>query len=137
VFLSLRLIRHILQCKVYKRIQLQRAQTFTATAADINFVFFHLTITGNQIDVMALRKRIDNFILDLWNVNPSSVPVNIYNTLRKKMRTLVSFSFDLTGAGENDLMILFENIMNNKKLVIKNQVGQGAPQTRVHPYLPS
>jgi len=48
----------------------------------------------DRIDVMALRNRIDQNILNLWKVKPSSVPVNIYNTLRKEMGTSVSFSFE-------------------------------------------
>lgn len=48
----------------------------------------------DQIDIMALRSRIDNNILKLWKVKPSSLPVDIYQTLRKKKRTSVSFSFE-------------------------------------------
>lgn len=48
----------------------------------------------NQLDVMALRERIDHNIHALWNVKPSSVPVDIYNTLRKEKAASVSFSFE-------------------------------------------
>lgn len=48
----------------------------------------------NQMDVMALRDRIDKNILALWNVKPSPIPVNIYKTLRKEKRASVSFSFE-------------------------------------------
>jgi hypothetical protein len=50
----------------------------------------------HQMDVLALRDRLDKNIIDLWKVKPSSVPVNIYNTLRKEQRTSVSFSFEPT-----------------------------------------
>ena len=49
-----------------------------------------------QIDIMALWTRIDNNILKLWKGKPSSLPGDIYQTLRKEKRTSVSFSFDLT-----------------------------------------
>lgn len=66
------------------------AETGLVDQARLEPIFQH----RDQIDIMALRTRIDNNILKLWKVKPSSLPVDIYQTLRKEKRTSVSFPFE-------------------------------------------
>jgi len=52
----------------------------------------------DQVDILALRQRIDENIEKLWKVkNPKLIiPVNIYDTLRKEKDPSVTFSFEPT-----------------------------------------
>lgn len=50
----------------------------------------------DQVDILALRKRIDHNINDLWKVKTPKqpVPVNIFDTLREEEDPLVTLSFE-------------------------------------------
>jgi hypothetical protein len=52
----------------------------------------------DQVDILALRQRIDDNINDLWEVKSPKqiIPVNIFETLRKEKDTSVTFSFEPT-----------------------------------------
>lgn len=53
----------------------------------------------DQVDILALRERLETNINNLWRVNPTkkSTPVNIFDTLRKEEdKPLVTLSFELT-----------------------------------------
>ena len=61
--------------------------------------FDRLFCLREQVDILALRERLENNINHLWRVKPSKndIPVNIFDTLRKEAeQSLVTFSFEPT-----------------------------------------